>query len=227
MSSLIEASGITRDYHKGSTLIHVLKGLNISVDRGEFIAIMGPSGSGKSTLMHILGCLQSPTSGRYLLDGMDVFSAPDRVRSSIRANHIGFVFQTFNLIPQLNVYENVELPLLYSDIGNSTAEERVLHAVDQVGLKKRINHKPGELSGGEMQRVAIARAIAINPSLVLADEPTGNLDSATGLEIMKLFKRLHDDGATIVLITHDSEVASHAQRRIYIKDGLLTEEKGI
>jgi len=219
MSYLIEASALSKEFHIGSSLIHALKGVDIYVDKGEFIAIMGPSGSGKSTLLHILGCLERPTSGIYLLDVRDVFKASDKELSNIRANHIGFVFQTFNLLPQLNLFENIELPSLYSSRDDGKIQERVMKAIKQVGLIDRINHRPAELSGGEMQRVAIARALAIEPTLILADEPTGNVDSETSEEILKLFQSLHDDGATIVMVTHDHEVASHAQKVMTLRDG--------
>ncbi len=219
MSYLIEASGISKEFHVGSSLIHVLKDIDIFVNKGEFVAIMGPSGSGKSTLLHILGCLERPTSGLYMLDGRDVFKASDRELSNIRANHIGFVFQTFNLLPQLNLFENVELPFLYSSLDDFKVEERVTRAVKQVGLVDRIDHRPAELSGGEKQRVAIARALAIEPALILADEPTGNLDSGTSSEILELFRNLHNDGATILMVTHDRDVASYAQRVMTLKDG--------
>lgn len=224
MSYLIEASGISKEFHIGSSLIHVLKNIDIFVNKGEFVAIMGPSGSGKSTLLHILGCLERPTSGLYMLDGRDVFKASDRELSNIRANHIGFVFQTFNLLPQLNLFENVELPFLYSSLDDFKVEERVTRAVKQVGLVDRIYHRPAELSGGEKQRVAIARALAIEPALILADEPTGNLDSGTSSEILELFRNLHNDGATILMVTHDRDVASYAQRVMTLKDGKFTEQ---
>jgi len=216
---LIAAAGIGKKYRIGSTFIQVLGGIDFYVEKGEFVAVMGPSGSGKSTLLHILGCLDRPTSGSYRLNNEDVLNASDRVLSRIRANHIGFVFQTFNLVPALNLYENVELPFFYSSVESRTARQRIIDAVKQVGLEDRMGHKPSELSGGEMQRVAIARALAIQPKLILADEPTGNLDSGTSLEILDLFRDLHSRGATIVMVTHDREVASCAQKRIILKDG--------
>jgi putative ABC transport system ATP-binding protein len=219
MSYLIEASGIYKEFSIGSSVISVLKGIDIHVKREEFVAIMGPSGSGKSTLLYILGCLDRPTSGTYLLDGRDVFGASDRELSRIRANRIGFVFQTFNLLPHLNLFENVELPFFYFSFDDHGAKERVMTAVQRVGLADRLRHKPAELSGGEMQRVAIARALVIEPALILADEPTGNVDSKTSLEILELFQKLNDSGSTIVMVTHDSEVASHAQRVLILKDG--------
>jgi putative ABC transport system ATP-binding protein len=180
---------------------------------------MGPSGSGKSTLLYILGCLDRPTSGTYLLEGRDVSQASDKELSRLRANQIGFVFQTFNLLPHLSLVENVALPFLYSALDDQTAKERVMSAIQRVGLADRLTHRPTELSGGEMQRVAIARALAIEPNLILADEPTGNLDSKTSLEILALFQRLNESGSTIVMVTHDREVASYAQRVLLLKDG--------
>ena len=219
MSYLIEVSGINKEFRIGASLIHVLKDIDVHVDKGEFLAIMGPSGSGKSTLLHILGCLEIPTSGVYILDGKDVFKSSDRELSNFRANHIGFVFQTFNLLPQLTVLENVELPFLYSSCDGDETIERVTKAIEQVGLMDRLNHRPTELSGGEMQRVAIARAVAIEPTLILADEPTGNLDSRTSKEILDLFEKLHNDSATILMVTHDREVASRSQRILTLRDG--------
>ena len=219
MAYLIEASGIHKQFTIGSSIIHVLKGIDSHVKKGEFVAIMGPSGSGKSTMLYILGCLQRPTSGTYLLDGRDVFKASDTELSRIRANQIGFVFQTFNLLPYLNLFENVELPFLYFSLDDHGTKERIMTSIQRVGLADRLKHRPAELSGGEMQRVAIARALAIEPALILADEPTGNLDSKTSLEILELFKKLNDSGSTIVMVTHNSEVASHAQRVLMLKDG--------
>jgi len=219
MAYLIEAMGIHKDFSIGSADIHVLKGIDSYIGRGEFVAIMGPSGSGKSTLLYILGCLDRPTSGTYLLEGRDVSQASDKELSQLRANQIGFVFQTFNLLPHLSLVDNVGLPFLYSALDDRTAKERVMSAIQRVGLADRLKHRPTELSGGEMQRVAIARALAIEPNLILADEPTGNLDSKTSLEILALFQRLNESGSTIVMVTHDREVASHAQRVLVLKDG--------
>jgi len=219
MAYLIETMGIHRDFSIGSADIHVLKGIDSHIGRGEFVAIMGPSGSGKSTLLYILGCLDRPTSGTYLLEGRDVSQASDKELSQLRANQIGFVFQTFNLLPHLSLVDNVGLPFLYSALDDRTAKERVMSAIQRVGLADRLKHRPTELSGGEMQRVAIARALAIEPNLILADEPTGNLDSKTSLEILALFQRLNESGSTIVMVTHDREVASHAQRVLVLKDG--------
>jgi putative ABC transport system ATP-binding protein len=219
MAYLIEATGIHKEFSIGSANIHVLKGIDSHIGRGEFVAIMGPSGSGKSTLLYILGCLDRPTSGTYLLEGRDVSQASDSELSRLRANQIGFVFQTFNLLPHLSLVENVGLPFLYSALDDQAAKERVMSAIQRVGLADRLAHRPTELSGGEMQRVAIARALAIEPNLILADEPTGNLDSKTSLEILALFQRLNESGSTIVMVTHDREVASHAERVLVLKDG--------
>lgn len=219
MPYLIEAIHICKTFHVGLSTINVLNDVTFRIGRGEFIAVMGSSGSGKSTLLHILGCLDRPTSGTYLLNHSEVSLMSDRELSGIRATSIGFVFQTFNLLPQLNVYENVRLPFLYSACDDPEAENRVIKAVEQVGLLHRLKHRPAELSGGEMQRVAIARAICVQPILILADEPTGNLDSKTGSEILNIFQNLNDSGATIVMVTHDPEVADRAQKKLYLKDG--------
>lgn len=221
MNHLIEAEGIRKEFHVGSSTLKILEDIDLSLHRGEFIAVMGPSGSGKTTLLQILGCLERPSSGSYLLNGVDIADASDDERSYIRANCIGFIFQTFNLLPGLNVYENIEAPFLYRSIEDSQINGRIMDSIARVGLLGRIRHKPSELSGGEMQRVAIARAICADPLLVLADEPTGNLDSRTGLEILKIFKKLHAAGSTIVLVTHDRDVASAADRIVYLRDGRL------
>ncbi len=216
---MIELKRVVKEYYRGTTLIPVLKGIDLTVKKGDFVSVTGPSGSGKSSLLHILGCLDRPSSGTYLLDGLDIFEASDDELSRLRASHIGFVFQTFNLIPSLTVFENVGLPFLYSDADARSAEQQTAAAIEQVGLKHRSNHKPSELSGGEMQRAAIARAVAVNPKIILADEPTGNLDFHTGREILSLFQNFHDKGATIMMVTHDREVASHAASHIVLKDG--------
>jgi putative ABC transport system ATP-binding protein len=192
--------------------------------KGEFLAVMGASGSGKSTLLNIIGCLDRPTTGSYLLDGVDVLKSSDDQLSHMRSRYLGFVFQTFNLISNLTVVENVELPFLYHAINQNQINEQVLTAIDQVGLSNRINHRPAELSGGEMQRVAIARALAIQPKLILADEPTGDLDSVNSRDIMLLFKRLHNQGGTIILVTHDPQVASFADSCVTISDGQIIGE---
>ena len=219
---MIKLSGIVKEYHIAGDVLSVLKEIDLFVGEGDFLSIMGPSGSGKSSLLHILGCLDHPTRGTYLFDGVDVCQASDEERSHLRANHIGFVFQTFNLIPSLNLIENVELPFLYADGDNSrSAKERVMEVIEQVGLGARTKHKPSELSGGEMQRTAIARAAVMNPKLILADEPTGNLDSETGKGILELFNEFHSRGTTIIMVTHDREVASRAEARIIMRDGKI------
>jgi putative ABC transport system ATP-binding protein len=219
--SLIETESIKKTYQGGQTHVEALRGISISIRKKEFVAIMGPSGSGKSTLMHILGCLDRPTSGTYFFAGQDVSSISDRQLSGIRASRIGFVFQTFNLIHQLNVLENVRLPFLYRDDGEQMAHFRAVSAIEEVGLAERMKHRPSELSGGELQRVAIARAISINPSMILADEPTGNLDIRTGKSIIDLFLQLNSQGVTIILVTHDKDVAQSAQRILRISDGII------
>jgi putative ABC transport system ATP-binding protein len=218
---LIDVRNVNKKYVLKNTSVLALKKIDFVVEQGEFVAVMGTSGSGKSTLLHILGCLDRPSAGQYLFDGGDIIHASDKDLSHIRANHIGFIFQTFNLLPYLTVYENVALPFHYSGLKNEVRDERVHRSVAKTGLSHRMTHKPSELSGGEMQRVAIARALAIEPKLILADEPTGNLDSATTRQIMKTFQTLHADGATIILVTHDSLVASFAQRTRFMKDGTL------
>ena len=218
-SSLVHLTNIFKSYSIGPSTVSVLKNVDLSVKNGEFVAVMGPSGSGKSTLLYILGCLDRPDSGSYLLEGRNMLDATDSELSHARANHIGFVFQTFNLIHSLDVFENVELPFLYSAEGNGDFKSRIEKAIEQVGLTDRITHKPYQLSGGEMQRAAIARAVAVDPKLILADEPTGNLDSGTGHEILRLFQALNARGATIVMVTHDEKVAAYARRVIILNDG--------
>ena len=221
--ALIKASNICKHFVIGSTTIEVLKGIDLFVKGGEFVAIMGTSGSGKSTLLHILGCLDRPTSGAYLFAGQDTGMLSDRQRSHVRGRSVGFIFQNFHLLPQLDVYENVELPFQYSDDDDQIVKEKVVQAISQVGMSERIGHRPAELSGGEMQRVAIARAIVTSPTLLLADEPTGNLDSQTGKDILGIFQNLHLKGATIILVTHDRDVATYAQKVIMLKDGRFYE----
>lgn len=218
---MIHLRKIRKKYQMGSRQVTVLRNIDLSVSGGDFLAIMGPSGSGKSTLLHILGCLDRPTSGTYCLNGKNVFEASDKQLSRFRAAHIGFVFQNFHLIPVLNVFENIELPFLYAhtDMQQPEMRQKVAEVIRQVGLADRVNHRPSELSGGEMQRVAIARAMVMKPEIILADEPTGNLDSKTGREILALFHTFHDAGGTIIMITHDREVASHAGKCIQMKDG--------
>jgi len=218
---VVEASGIVKNHGVGGTFIPILRGIDLRLKGGEYVAIMGASGSGKSTLLHILGCLDRPTQGKYRLNGVDVLLADDTELSRLRSTYIGFIFQTFNLIDNLTVAENVALPFLYQDVEPAEARRRVQKAVAQVGLSARSSHRPTELSGGEMQRVAIARALAAAPKLILADEPTGNLDSETTIEIMRLLSDLHAQGGTIVLVTHDHHIAAQAQRCITITDGRI------
>jgi putative ABC transport system ATP-binding protein len=217
--ALIETVDLWKTYIMGSEEIHALRGVSIQIERGEYVAIMGPSGSGKSTLMNLIGCLDTPSKGSYLLNGKQVSQMNDNELARIRNEEIGFVFQTFNLLPRATALRNVELPLVYAGVQGKDRELRAKAALDKVELSSRMGHKPNELSGGQRQRVAIARALVNNPSILLADEPTGNLDSKTGVEIMSLFERLHQSGNTIVLVTHEADVAIHAHRTIYIRDG--------
>jgi putative ABC transport system ATP-binding protein len=216
---LIETRELWKTYVMGDEQIHALRGVSIEIDRGEYVAIMGPSGSGKSTLMNLVGCLDTPTKGSYLLNGKEVASMNDDELARIRNEEIGFVFQTFNLLPRATALHNVELPLVYAGIAGKVRQERARQALAKVELTERAMHRPNELSGGQRQRVAIARALVNNPSILLADEPTGNLDSKTGNEIMGVFDRLHQSGNTIVLVTHEAEIAAYAHRTIHIRDG--------
>jgi putative ABC transport system ATP-binding protein len=219
--ALIQLEGITKTYDSGENAVQALSGVDVKIDAGEFVSIIGPSGSGKSTLMHILGCLDSPTGGRYWLDGQDVAEMSGSQLARIRNQKLGFVFQTFNLLPRATIWKNVELPLLYAGIGSEERRARALAALERVGLANRAKHRPNELSGGQRQRVAIARALVNDPSLILADEPTGNLDQKTGTDIIHLFEEFAASGQTIVLVTHDPVIAARTQRRIRIVDGKI------
>ena len=219
MSSVLELTGITRVYEVGDSKVHALKSINLSIDEGEMVAVMGTSGSGKSTLLNILGCLDRPTAGEYLLDGIRTATMPDLELSSIRQTKIGFIFQFFHLIPRLTAAANVELPMVFAGIDPAERAERIRVALDRVGLTARSTHRPNELSGGERQRVAIARAIVMRPKFLLADEPTGNLDSKTGSEIISLIEEMNREGLTVVIVTHDPKVGARAKRRIQMSDG--------
>lgn len=213
--------GVTKVYLMGTTRVRALAGVSIAFEEGEFWAIMGPSGSGKSTMLNVLGCLDRPTSGRYLLEGQDVAVLDDNALSEFRLRRLGFVFQSFNLIPQLTVRENVELPLYYLDWDAKESSARAEAMIDRVGLADRLEHRPAELSGGEQQRVAIARALSTDPAILLADEPTGNLDSATSEQIMNLLSELNAQGRTVIMVTHEPDLAEYARRRLYMRDGLV------
>ena len=219
--AIIETRDLWKTYVMGTEQVHALRGVSLSIERGEFVAIMGPSGSGKSTLMNLVGCLDTPSQGTYVLRGKNVSAMTDDELAHVRNAEIGFVFQTFNLLPRATALHNVELPLIYAGLAPRERRERAEAVMKMVELSDRMLHRPNELSGGQRQRVAIARALVNRPSILLADEPTGNLDSKTGIEILGLFRRLHDDGHTIMMITHEAGVASHARRVIQIKDGLV------
>ncbi|HEX3333889.1 MAG TPA: ABC transporter ATP-binding protein [Acidimicrobiales bacterium] len=221
--SVIALERVTKVYKTGSISVAALRGVSLSIAQGEYVAIIGPSGSGKSTLMHILGCLDTPTSGRYHLAGEDVSRMSETALAEVRNRRIGFVFQQFNLLPSMTAWQNVELPLAYAGVSRNDRKERAMAALGHVGLAGRVQHRPGELSGGQQQRVAVARALVTEPDLILADEPTGNLDSSSAADVMRLMGQLHDAGRTLVLITHDSDVASAAGRVVGIRDGLLSE----
>jgi putative ABC transport system ATP-binding protein len=221
---LIETVNLWKTYHMGTEEVHALRGVSIQIERGEYVAIMGPSGSGKSTLMNLIGCLDTPSQGSYLLNNKQVSAMNDDELARIRNEEIGFVFQTFNLLPRATALHNVELPLIYAGVSSRDRSVRANEALDKVDLKDRKGHRPNEMSGGQRQRVAIARALVNNPSILLADEPTGNLDSKTGVEIMGLFARLHEAGNTIVLVTHEPDVAAYAHRTIHIRDGQVEKD---
>lgn len=227
MSAVIEIRGVTKSYHMGGdVVVHALRGVDLSVERGEFVAIMGPSGSGKSTLMNVIGCLDVPDSGSYRLAGDEVRSMTDDQLAAIRNRRLGFVFQTFNLLPRLNALENVELPLVYGGDGHQR-KQRALRALDRVGLGDRVHHRPAEMSGGQQQRVAIARALLNDPDIVLADEPTGNLDSHSSVEILAIFQQLNDEGRTVVMVTHEPDVAQHCKRIVRMRDGLVHSDEPV
>lgn len=219
---ILELEHVYKDYMQGKMAVHILKDISLSIEKGEYLAIMGPSGSGKTTLMNIIGCLDKPTSGSYHLDGKDVLSYSDNELSDTRLYNIGFVFQSFHLLPKQTALENVYLPLIYAGVSKKERIERATEALERVGLGDRLYFKPTQLSGGQQQRVAIARAIVNHPTILLADEPTGALDSTSGEQIMELFQKLNDEGITIIMITHDAEIASHAKRQAIIRDGILT-----
>lgn len=225
MSKVIELHNITRDFPLGHEIIKVLKGINLEIERGEYVAFMGPSGSGKSTLMNLLGCLDTPTSGSYILNGKDVSKMSDDELADIRNTEIGFVFQTFNLLPRTTALENVALPMVYAGASKSARTARATEVLKNVGLADRMDHKPNQLSGGQRQRVAVGRALVNNPSIILADEPTGNLDSKTSVEIMHLFDDIHAAGNTVILVTHEEEIALHAHRVIRLRDGVIESDE--
>jgi putative ABC transport system ATP-binding protein len=224
--AVIVTRNLQRDYDIGGEVVHALQGVNLTVRQNEFVAIMGPSGSGKSTLMNLIGCLDSPTAGEYWLNGHRVSELNDDALARIRNREIGFVFQTFNLLPRANALHNVELPLVYAGMGSKERRDLAMQALTRVGLADRVAHRPNELSGGQRQRVAIARALVNQPSILLADEPTGNLDSATSEEIMGLFEALYNDGQTILLVTHEVDIAAHAHRQVHLKDGKVERDFG-
>jgi putative ABC transport system ATP-binding protein len=218
---VIQIRDLTRVYDMGAEKVHALRGVSVEIRRNEYVAIMGPSGSGKSTLMNVIGCLDTPTSGEYWLNGQEVSRMPDDALARVRNREIGFVFQTFNLLPRASALQNVELPLVYGGVAARARRERARAALDRVGLGDRMDHRPNELSGGQRQRVAIARALVNEPAILLADEPTGNLDSATSEEIMKVFETLHTQGQTVIMVTHEADIAAHAERVVVLRDGKI------
>jgi len=224
---VIDIEGVKKLYQMGAETIHALRGVSLKIHRNEYLAIMGPSGSGKSTLMNMLGCLDTPTEGHYEFNGKNVAAMVDDELADIRNREIGFVFQTFNLLPRSDALKNVELPLIYAGVPPHERRERAIHVLREVGLENRMYHKPNELSGGQRQRVAIARALVNRPSIILADEPTGNLDSQTGVEIMALFEQLYSLGNTIIVVTHEEDIAQHARRIVRLRDGLIESDKNV
>jgi putative ABC transport system ATP-binding protein len=224
---MLHVEGLTKSYKTGESVLPILKGVSLTVEKGEFVAIMGPSGSGKSTFMNMLGCLDRPDSGTYTLDGIEVSKLSDKQLAQVRNQKIGFVFQSFNLLPRSTALHNVELPMMYAGVGRSERRKRALEALERVGLAERVHHKPTQLSGGQRQRVAIARALVNRPSILLADEPTGNLDSRSGTEIMAMFQELHSQGVTIILVTHEPDIAQHAERILTFKDGVIIRDERV
>lgn len=224
MNALLRMAGVRKTYETGAIAVDALRGIDLTVDAGHYVAIMGPSGSGKSTLMHIIGCLDVPTAGRYEIDGVDVSSMTEKDLADVRNRKLGFVFQSFNLLPSLTALRNVELPLVYAGVHPAERRQRALLALARVGLADRVEHRPGELSGGQQQRVSVARALVTDPALILADEPTGNLDSVSTRDILALFDELTEAGRTIVMITHEHDVAERAKRTVHIYDGLLSDD---
>jgi putative ABC transport system ATP-binding protein len=221
MANIIKIRNIIRDFQLGQETVHVLKSIDLDIEKGEYVAIMGPSGSGKSTLMNLIGCLDTPTSGSYILNGKDVSQMSDDELAEIRNKEIGFVFQTFNLLPRTTALDNVALPMVYAGYSKKDRTERAIQVLNDVGLSDRMDHRPNQLSGGQRQRVAVGRALVNKPSIILADEPTGNLDSKTGAEIMNLLEDIHKAGNTIIVVTHEEEIAAHAQRIIRLRDGMV------
>ena len=225
MDSLIHVNGLTKFYEVGDQIVKALNGVELQIDKGEFVALMGPSGSGKSTLMNVLGCLDTPTSGSYVLNSKEVAEMTDDELAGIRNKEIGFVFQTFNLLPRYSSLENVALPMIYGGFSKSERDARGQEVLEQVGLGDRMDHNPNELSGGQRQRVAVARALVNKPSIILADEPTGNLDTKTSYEIMSLFHEIHEQGNTIILVTHEEDIAAHAHRIVRLRDGVVESDE--
>ena len=225
MNSIIHLEDIRKSYFMGKNELPVLKGISLEINKNEYVALMGPSGSGKSTLMNIIGCLDSPSGGKYILSGRDVSGMEDNDLADVRNQEIGFVFQQFNLLPRLTALENVALPLIYAGMGKKQRQEKAMHVLEQVNLTDRSHHKPNELSGGQCQRVAIARALVNDPSIILADEPTGNLDSTSSNEIMEIFDKIYTGGNTIVLVTHETDIANHARRMVRLRDGMVESDK--